>query len=258
MLRSHWPALAGLLALAALVGAGAAEESAALQEPSIFVELQRPVGRGPFPALVLLHGCSGITSVQHDWGARLNEWGYVTLLVDSLGPRDVRNVCSTDPDGPASYEDRVQDARAALQYLRKQSFVDSERIGVIGWSMGGGVSLLSVTAGEPAPPDGPPTARFRAAVAFYPHCRPIRRYATPLMILIGAQDDWSPARRCRRLAAGRPAGPGRVQLVIYPNAYHSFDAQAPLHRYRGHLVGADPEAAADAQERVRAFLANHL
>ena len=207
---------------------------------------------------MLLHGCSGITSVQRDWAVRLSEWGYVTLIVDSFGPRQVRNVCGTGPDSPANYHDRVRDARTALGYLRRQPFVDPTRIGAIGWSMGAGVALRAVAETQDEEPRTPYDPYFRVAVAFYPHCRPIPRYGSPLLILIGEMDDWSPASRCRRMARGRPAGEGRVQLVVYPNAYHSFDTTLPMHLYRGHLLGADPDATADAIERVRAFLAKHL
>jgi poly(3-hydroxybutyrate) depolymerase len=51
--------------------------------------LFRPKGEGPFPAVVLLHGCRGIQPYQRDWAGKLAEWGYVALLVDSFGPRNV-------------------------------------------------------------------------------------------------------------------------------------------------------------------------
>src|SRR3972149_5417972 len=93
LLRMHWPLVVGIATLAGLVGLGMAQEAAARRGKPMYAELRRPPGQGPFPALVLLHGCSGITSVQRDWAERLSEWGYVTLIVDSFGPREVRNVC---------------------------------------------------------------------------------------------------------------------------------------------------------------------
>jgi dipeptidyl aminopeptidase/acylaminoacyl peptidase len=57
-------------------------------------QLYQPAGEGPFPAVVFLHGCAGIDPVQHHWAHRLQQWGYVVLLVDSFGPRGVTNVCT--------------------------------------------------------------------------------------------------------------------------------------------------------------------
>src|SRR3970040_1195558 len=123
LLRMHWPLVVGIATLAGLVGLGMAQVAAARRGKPMYVELRRPQGQGPFPALVLLHGCSGITSVQRDWAERLSEWGYV---------------CWSGRDGRGSYAERVQDARSALGYLRRQPFVDPRRIGAIGWSMGAG------------------------------------------------------------------------------------------------------------------------
>jgi dienelactone hydrolase len=50
-------------------------------------KLTKPQGDGPFPAVVLMHGCTGIGKHQEDWAARFASWGYVALQVDSLGPR---------------------------------------------------------------------------------------------------------------------------------------------------------------------------
>ncbi len=54
--------------------------------------LMKPAGNGPFPAIVMLHGCAGIEATHNTWASRLKSWGYVTLIVDSFGPRGVGNV----------------------------------------------------------------------------------------------------------------------------------------------------------------------
>ena len=57
--------------------------------------LMRPEGDGPFPAVVLLHGCNGM-SYDDTWAENfLLPWGYVLLEIDSFGPRGVNNVCDT-------------------------------------------------------------------------------------------------------------------------------------------------------------------
>jgi hypothetical protein len=60
--------------------------------------LMKPKGDGPFPAVVLLHGCEGMGGAGSDaynrWASRLKSWGYLTLQVDSFGPRGDSFICS--------------------------------------------------------------------------------------------------------------------------------------------------------------------
>jgi dienelactone hydrolase len=57
-------------------------------------ELFVPRGTGPFPAMVLLHGCNCVGAHYRVWASQLAEWGYLTLLVDSFRPRGVTTVCN--------------------------------------------------------------------------------------------------------------------------------------------------------------------
>lgn len=109
-------------------------------------------------------------------------------------------------------------------------------------------------------------------MAFYPGCRavltaPAWSTAIPLLMLVGEQDDWTPARYCVDLAdrarrAGEP-----VEIVTYPGAFHSFDAPGTPRRVRGNVgstrsgtatIGTDAAGRADAIQRVPAYLARHL
>jgi hypothetical protein len=77
--------------------------------------LVRPEGAGPFPAVVLLHGCDGIQPFQEQWAADLADWGYVALLTDSHGPRGIGDDCaSVDP----TVDNRTFDAFGVLAHLR--------------------------------------------------------------------------------------------------------------------------------------------
>src|SRR5262245_62270970 len=87
--------------------------------------------------MVLLHGCSGVLAGYSEWAATLGAEGYVTLLVDSHGPRNITTTCV----GASASGDRVWDALGALRYLRSLPFVAGDRIGVMGWSEGGIVAL---------------------------------------------------------------------------------------------------------------------
>src|SRR5271170_6690672 len=55
--------------------------------------LALPAGAGPFPAMIVLHGCDGIVQRDRDWAVRLTGWGYAALVLDSFTPRGVGNIC---------------------------------------------------------------------------------------------------------------------------------------------------------------------
>ena len=93
--------------------------------------LKKPDGNGPFPAIVLLHGCGGINEERDAaWVERLVKWGYVTLQVDSLSPRDETNICESS--SISARFDRMPDAYGSKSYLENLSFVDDKRIAVMG------------------------------------------------------------------------------------------------------------------------------
>jgi dienelactone hydrolase len=251
------------------------------------IELSKPEGSGPFPAVVIMHDCSGLGPRSSGAPGRrakeLGGRGYVVLMPDSFTTRGYFDgVCtdasrSRDDVSPAR---RVRDADAALAYLRTLPYVDGARVGLMGGSHGGSTTLTSMIAPES---DADLLAKdrragFAAAVALYPGCVASRRTWTtagvyrpvaPLLILIGDKDDWTPAEPCRKLTeAARQAG-YPVTIKIYPGAYHSFDSNAPV-RYvatrvnanasggRGATTGGDPAAWADSVREVVAFFDRYL
>lgn len=225
--------------------------------PPLLGYLARPIGPGLFPAVVVLHWCSGFGS--HDVAAalRLKSWGYVALALDSLGDA---NRCSL---GGGSVPE-TQDAYAALHFLKQQKFIAADHIAVMGFSMGAIAALEAVETGtfERYEPD-----HFQAAIAYYPDCSSFSgRMTVPTLILIGEKDDWTLAAACQKMAAGESdigitrtkTDGAQLQLVTYPGATHAFDANEPPRTYLGHFMEYDEAAARDADQRVRAFLKNEL
>lgn len=238
--------------------------------------LLRPSGSGPHPAVVLLHGCSGLyaksgrVSSRHVWWATtLQRQGYEVLMVDSFGPRGIEQVCTLKQRSVRASVERKRDAWGALAYLRGRPEVDKERIAVMGWSQGGGTALAAFGA-----TDEGPTANgggFRAAIAFYPGCGSALRDEDwqpdgPLLLLVGEKDDWTPAKTCVELTK-RDSVKDRTELVVYPDAYHGFDApDAPVRKRKdipnapggaAHF-GTNPDARQDAINRVSNFLNERL
>jgi dienelactone hydrolase len=220
--------------------------------------LRRTNGAGPSPAVVLLHSCNGDwRRLDRGWGLRIASWGYVTLTVDSFGPRGIKNSC-----GGGAPVDMAFDAYRALNFLVQQPFVDSARVAALGFSQGGWLALTSVERGivEQISPN-----KFRAAIAFYPPCLGFKGNMTvPTLILIGERDDWTLAGECRNMVDGRDdwgisrrKGEGvPVRLVVYPDAFHAFDAsslQTPV-EYFGHHLEFNQAATDQSIDAVREFL----
>ena len=144
--------------VAALLTGAAVECPAAMSQSSAsVVEFENPLAsspplqgylrqtnsRGPSPAVVLLHSCNGNwRRLDERWGRRIASWGYVTLTVDSFGPRGIENTC--DSGAPV---DLASDAYRALKFLVQQPFVDSTRVVALGFSQGGWLALTSVEHG---------------------------------------------------------------------------------------------------------------
>jgi dienelactone hydrolase len=174
---------------------------------------------------------SGIDGKLRSWAARLVSWGYAALIVDSFRSRGLGNIC--DRVNAVSSDARAGDAIAAKAYLQSLPNIAKGRIGLIGFSHGGGAALAAASS-------------FDAVVAFYPWCN--GQVPANTLVLIGSADDWTPAARCSGDAAN---------LKVYAGATHSFDR--PDSRINvGHREIPDAAAAGDAASRTRQFLASHL
>lgn len=247
--------------------------AAAPPQPAAFVvELENPLAsKAPLQgylrqadraeasaAVVLLHGCSGNwRRLDQRWGRRIASWGYVTLTVDSFGPRGIDNTCTS-----GAPVDLAFDAYRALNFLVQQPSVDPARVAVLGFSQGGWLALTSVERGIV---EQTSRNKFRAAVAFYPPCLGFKDDMTvTTLILVGELDDWTPAVECRNLAEGRDdwgisrrKGDGvPIRLVVYPGAYHAFDVAAldKSVQYFGHHLEFNQSAAERSVDALREFL----
>lgn len=229
-------------------------------------------GAARAPAAVLLHGCGGayersgrLGARMRDYAALLNAEGMHALVLDSLGPRGERELC-TQATGTrrVTMANRRLDALAAVDWLARRADVSADRIGLIGWSHGGSTVLASTNLVHPKVAKAARLPAF--AVAFYPGCaadlKRGYRAGAPLLLMIGEADDWTPAEPCRQLAAR--AGGAPVRFESFAGAYHGFDGEAPLRLRKdvpngvfpgqGVHVGGD----AAARERSRELLIGFL
>ena len=195
-------------------------------------EVHKPDGDGPFPALVSLHGCSG--GVRSEWHRYLAGLGYVVLAVDSFSKRGVRSACrgavrASLGSGTMTPLERVLDAYGGLEFLATLPYVDTSRVGVIGWSHGGSVSLRSLLIAHEGfywPRDA--QLKFAAGISFYPTCTSHNTgtpgYYAPVLVLVGEKDDWATPGVCASLVQrGVRAGDEPLRVYVFPDSYHGFD-----------------------------------
>ena len=263
-----------------LIGpAGFAADPSTKQIPA---EVIKPEGPGPFPAVVILHDCSGLgprsSGAPKRWAGELVSHGYVAILPDSFSPRGHRDgICSVPPQQRhpgVTPVHRADDAYATLAYLRTLPYVDGNRVAVMGGSHGGASTLATMVAPQ-AKDKG-----FLAAAALYPACALNMggwrvdlsgdyAPAGPVQILIGELDDWTPAASCRKLAEAAQKAGHPVTIKVYPGAHHAFDSANP-ERYvasrvnanapgrRGATTGGQALAWADSIREVVAFFGRYL
>jgi dienelactone hydrolase len=219
--------------------------------------LSLPAGTGPFPAIILLHTCSGRSKLQEAWAARLNSWGYAVVIPDSFSPRWVTTVCSPSNQPLVTSQDRVGDVLSAALWLRTQPEIDGQRIGVLGNSHGGGTAArVTERRYEQLYP-----GLLKASVDYYGPCRfPEAHGTVPLLVLAGEDDDWgNPARTCaafgKQLQADQP-----FELRTYPGVVHAFDNPRLNGRIvsEGYALQYDPAAAEDSFIHVKAFLDRYV
>ena len=207
------------------------------------LELWLPPGTGPFPAVLVMHGCGGINSNHRGWAGRLRDWGYAAALLDSFGPRNANQTCLVIGSNPKPIV-RAQDAFNAATYLRTLPTIQPDRIGLLGFSHGGITALFATLASEvPTDRGGHP---LQAVVAFYPGClrkpgwtgNTLGEPASDLLILIGKNDDWVSAAECLKYVEAQSGFPHAPTIKVYPGAVHAFDSA-----YR---VGTDRRATCKA------------
>lgn len=220
--------------------------------------LNKPEGPGPFPAVVLLHGCAGLNQAHSHMADQLVKQGYVSLIVDSFGSRGFFNIC----ENPRKLDplNRAMDAYGALIHLQELPFVDSARIALIGWSHGGSSALSAVDRSNDYFFPDESNSRFKAAVTYYPGCNVAFRpnFFADVLLLIGDRDDWSLPNYCEMMIKYLPPESRPVDFVLYPGATHAFDNNLPSRNYLGYSLAYSPSATDDSIKRTLQFLKDRI
>jgi carboxymethylenebutenolidase len=208
--------------------------------------LYTPSGKGPFPAIVVIHEWWGLNDWVKEQASKLADQGYVALAVDLY-----RGKVASTPDMAHELmrglaEDRAgRDLRAAVAFLRAQPNVKKDRVGSIGWCMGGGYSLQTALL-DP---------ELAATVINYGHLATepenLQKIHAPILGIFGGQDRGIPVDDVRKFEAALKGMGKKVEIVIYPDAGHAFENPNNKTGYRA-------DDAADAWQRTVKFLAGTL
>jgi dienelactone hydrolase len=232
-----------LAALACLSGAPARAEPVAFpsQDGTALKAHWLPAAAGaPRPAIVALHGCGGLyrrdgitlESRYAEYAARFAGAGYHVLLPDSFGSRGSGPICTLrSGERTITAETRRADALAAVQWLAQRPEVDAKRIVLLGWSHGATTLLVALNSARPG------AAPVAGAIAFYPGCRAALKAPfaldAPLLMLLGADDDWTAPAPCEQLVARTLQAQPQADIVlkVYAGGVHGFDSRRPV-RFR--------------------------
>ena len=237
--------LVGLLATAAV-----ASESHAVSYHSgpetVHAMLYKPKGKGPFPALVVIHEWWGLNGWVKQQAAKYADQGYVTLAIDLY-----RGQVATTPDQAHEImrgvpEDRAnRDLRAAVTYLSSLTTVNPKKLGVIGWCMGGGYAL-DLAIADP---------KLKVAVINYGHLATedatLKKIHASVLGIFGGKDQGIPVDSVKAFEAQMKALDKKVEIHIFPDAGHAFENP-------GNGQGFRPEDATQAEKITQDFLEKNL
>jgi carboxymethylenebutenolidase len=208
--------------------------------------LYTPPAHGPFPALIVIHEWWGLNDWVKEQASKLSNQGYVALAIDlyrgkvATTPEEAHEIMRGVPEDRAN-----RDLHAAFEFLASQPNIKKNRIGAIGWCMGGGYAL-DVALQEPM---------LAADVINYGHLATdrdaLKKINAPILGMFGAQDRGITPDDVDKFAATMDQLGKTIEVKIYDDAGHAFENPNNKDGYR-------PADAADAWNRTVKFLADNL
>jgi dienelactone hydrolase len=198
---------------------------------NLAAKLSYPQDSANGAAVLLVHGSGGVDTRGELHTKSLNAAGFVTLEIDLWA---ARGWFGTSFGRPAGVPETLPDVFSALDFLAGLDGVVAGRIGVLGFSWGGVVSMLVRSTAYLDKYAG--NHQFAANVAFYPVCWVYNKVPgyelaelvnTPLLILTGELDDYDTPTACAQWQSGlKQADQNNVEIVVYPSSYHGFNMSA--------------------------------
>jgi len=179
-----------------------------------------------YPLIIAFAGSNGWSTHHYEYLDLYRSNGIATFEVCSFKSRGVTSTVGTQIEVTTAM--MVLDAYKAFEVLSLHKNINPNKIGITGWSLGGGVTLFS--AWTPLKDAINPDVHFSAHLALYPPCIVVPEILdfgeAPIHILIGELDNWTPSDACVELV-NQMGKKSNISLTVYPNAHHSFDRDGP-------------------------------
>ena len=216
--------------------------------------LSTPEGSGPFPAMVVIHHMSGVDQFVRDMTDRLAGAGYASVAPNLYHrASDAERAAASGPRDLLKDPEVVIDVNATVDYLRNHAAVAGERLGLIGFCMGGRVVWLAAATNP----------HFKAAVPCYggsimlawdnagqTHFELSSGISCPILFHFGELDGNPSPDDMANLDAELTRLGKEHQFLTYPGANHGF---------MNHIGQRYHKEASDASwPQTMAFLSEHL
>lgn len=204
----------------------------------------RPAGEGPFPGIVIIHEIFGLTENIKDIAQRFADVGYVALAVDLFTGRN-RTVCMFRFMGQMLLtplnNTSVHALKEALTFLAQQPGVDTEKLGAIGFCMGGGFAIAWACTDN----------RLKAIAPYYgSNPRPLEAVSRLCPVVGSYPDKDFTTAQGQKLDVELDRYNIAHDIKIYPGAKHSF--------FNDKGRNYNEAAAKDSWQRVMAFFQEHI
>jgi len=201
------------------------------QEQEVFGKLTFPNDsinrKKKYPLIIGVAGSLGWRKHHYEYMKMYQEIGFATFELNSFQSRNITSTVGSQVEITTAA--MILDAYRAFEKLAKHPNIDKDKVSITGWSLGGAVTLFS--AWKPVKEAITSYLKFASHLAFYPPCffDPENTEFTdsPIHILIGELDNWTPANPCRSFL-NKISNKSNVDLTIYANSHHSFDSEEPV------------------------------
>jgi carboxymethylenebutenolidase len=211
-------------------------------DESVSAYLALPDSAGAYPALVVIHEWWGLNDWVKEQARKFAEQGYVALALDLYRGKAAYDPSLAHELARGLPQDRaLRDLRAAFDYLASRPEVNREKIGSIGWCMGGSLSL-DLAIREP---------KLAACVVNYGAMtkdpEDIQKIQAPLLGIFGAEDRSIAVSAVEAFEKAMRAAGKSIDVKIYEGAGHAFENP-------NNKLGYKPAAAEDAWRHTLTFL----
>ena len=202
-----------------------------LDEQEVFGELVIPYDslnpKKKYPLIIGVAGSMGWKSHHLEYLKMYQDLGFATFELNSFKSRDIKS--TVGEQNQVTTAAMIVDAYKALEELSDHSLINKEKISITGWSLGGAVTLFS--AWLPLKNTINTELSFASHLAFYPPCffelENMEFSQSPIHILIGESDDWTPADPCNNLV-NELNDYCNIDITIYKDSHHGFDREGGL------------------------------